>query len=251
MTLPIGIQLFTVRDAMKDEFEGTLKQMADAGYDGVEWAGLHGKTPEEAKKLIDQLGLRSAGSHVGLNAIQGDLTEQVELARTLGYDLLTVPALPGEMRNPAGFREAARLLNQAGATLKDQGISLCYHNHAFEFETVDGERGMDILFAETDPAVVGFELDLGWVYVGGEDPKALAAKVGDRIPLLHIKDFARPEGEAMCEVGSGTIDWDPIVKAADEQWSTRWLIVEQDHSWVDGDAVKSARTSAEYMSRYR
>ena len=139
-----------------------------------------------------------------------------------------VPALPGDMRNPAGFRRAAAIMNQAGAELKKVGMAMYYHHHAFEFERVEGERGIDILLAETDPALVSIETDVYWAQYGGEDPAAFIRANSGRFQLIHLKDMiGEGDKRTYAEVGEGYVDFQAIFAASEAQGAT-WYIVEQD-----------------------
>jgi sugar phosphate isomerase/epimerase len=220
------------------------------GYAGVEWAGLADRTPQEARKIIDDLGLKSAGVHAGLNAL-ADPAAVIDEAKALGHDAVGVPYWPAEKRNADGYRELADALNTSGAKLKEAGLDVFYHNHDFEFQPLpEGGTGYEILLSETDPALVSFEVDMGWVWVGndGQDPAKVVEPFGDRVILLHIKDFANPPADkVMAEVGTGVIDYKPTVAAA-ANWPVRWLIVEQDHGWMNDDPMASAAKSFEGLN---
>lgn len=245
MAPPISLQLYTVRDLLNQDIAATLNQVAEIGFAGVEWAGLGGKTPAEARKIIDDLGLVSSGAHVGLEGLK-DPSEAIDTAKTLGYDVMAIPYLGEEYRTIEGYTSVAKQLNEAAPKFADAGIRLGYHNHDFEFEKLaDGRTGYDILINETDKELVCFEVDMGWVYVGlgGEQPEGFAAKLAGRVPLVHIKDFKAPASDKMMtELGTGAIDYQPTVDAA-ESWGVKWLIIEQDHSWVNDDPIESIRVS--------
>lgn len=247
MSKPVALQLYTVREAMKQDFFGTLKKVAQIGYKGVEWAGLFGRTPQEARSIIDDLGLKSVGTHAGLDALSNP-QKVIDEAGILGHDLVGVPYWPEPKRNAQGYAELAAGLNASGAKLNAAGMSVFYHNHDFEFQPLPGgDRGFDILLRQTDPKLVNFEVDMGWVWVGtrGQDPAEAIEPFADRVVLLHIKDFqAPPESKKMAEVGTGKIDYRPTVEAAG-RWPVRWFIIEQDRDWIDGDSIKSVAMSFE------
>jgi len=239
MALPISIQLFTVRDPMAADYAGTLKGLKEIGYDAVEWAGLPAGAAD-LKKILDDLGLVSSGAHVGLDAMNDDLNKVIDDAKTLGYADVAVPY--AHTNDVAQTEKLIADLNAAAPKLKEAGLQLCYHNHDHEFKTLDnGKRPIDMM-AEQCPGLA-FEFDMGWVWVGGEDPAAWGAKFKGREPLLHIKDFIEPRSERkMCELGTGAIDFQATVDAA-ESWGTKFLTTEQDRFWVDDDAMKSAKIS--------
>jgi len=238
MALPISIQLFTVREVMKNDYAATLKGLKEIGYDAVEWAGYPAE-PAELKKRIDDLGLVSSGAHVGIDAM-AEVNKVADDAKTLGYTEVVVPY--ATTKDVAETEGLIAKLNAAAGPLNDAGLQLCYHNHDHEFKTLDnGQRPIDMI-AEKCPGVA-FEFDLGWVWVGGEDPAAWGARFAGREPLLHIKDFIEPRGERkMCELGAGAIDFKPTVDAA-ESWGVKYLTTEQDNFWVDNDPMKSAEIS--------
>ncbi len=247
MSLPVALQLFTVRELMKRDFAGTLKSVAEIGYDGVELAGLGGHSPSEVKKMVADLGMTLCGMHDG--EVLTDPASAIEVAGGLGVKMVTCPFLSDEYRHTDGYRKAAEMLNVAGAKCNAAGLQLCYHNHAFEFEPLDdGGRGYDIFIHHCDSKLVQFEVDLGWVQVGGDDPLEFCRKLAGRVPLLHVKDMAKTDPVLMAEVGTGVVEFGPIIAEAPE-WGSQWLIIEQDRDWVDGDPLKSITVSFENLRR--
>ena len=164
------------------------------------------------------------------------------------YPFIGVPFLGQEYRGPLGFRRAAAAMNRIGAAVRDAGMTLYYHNHAFEFDVVEGERGWDILIGETDPALVTFEIDVYWAQYAGQDPAALIQAHAGRYPLIHLKDMIG-EGDARtwAEVGQGLLDFSPIFAASEAQ-GARWYIVEQDR--CAGPSLESARLSLQNLIRW-
>lgn len=244
MTLPIGIQLYTIRDVLSKDFEGGLKSLADIGYRNVELAGLYGKTPEEAKKVTDGLGLKVVSSHDGIGRLVDDLPGVIHQAKVFGYKYVVVPALPGHERNPAGFRKNLEIMKGAAPKLEAEGLVLGYHNHSFEFETLeDGSRGFEIIFQGSD---LVSELDVAWAQRGGDDPLELINKLSGRLPLLHMKDATGEPDWNLTEVGTGVVDTAAICKAAPAA-GVEYLIIEQDNNW-NGDPINSARISFENLS---
>jgi sugar phosphate isomerase/epimerase len=208
----------------------------------VEIAGVTGGlSAQELKNLLDDLGLKVAGSHIGLDALQNDLHPIVEFNKAIGNEHIVVPYLGEEHRKDAqGWRETAAAMNAVGARLDEVGLKLLYHNHSFEFQQFDGQAGLDIFFEATDPNLVGSELDTYWVQHGGKDPVEYLNKLSGRVPLVHLKDMANDEKRSFAEVGTGSMDFDAIVKAA-ESAGAKWFIVEQDV--CPGDPLESARAS--------
>lgn len=243
MGLPVALQLYTVRDRLKEDFSGTLKKIAAIGYDAVELAGLYGHSAAEVREILDSLNLKAVGAHIGIDALKSDIDQQIADAKALGYANIIVPYIDGTYRSVEGYKKLADLLNTFASPIADAGLALAYHNHDFEFAALPGETtGFDILLDQTESNRVNFELDLFWIKKAGHDPKTLAASLASRVPLLHIKDMADTPERGFAEVGTGIIDYQPIVDAA-PQWITQAFVIEQDNGWIDGDPIKSVTIS--------
>ena len=226
--IPVALQLYTVRDLTAVDFPGTVRQVAEIGYAGVEFAGMGGMEAAALRDLLDETGLAPAGAHIALATLESDLDRVIADNLTLGNRYIGVPHLSDGLKNPQGFRHVAARMNAIGSFLADAGLTLYYHNHAFEFDVVDGERGIDILYQETDPELVVMEIDVYWVHYAGEDPAAMIRAHAGRFPLIHLKDMVGAGAErTYAEVGEGVIDFAPI-RAASEAQGAEWYIVEQD-----------------------
>jgi sugar phosphate isomerase/epimerase len=220
-----GIQLYTVKDALAADAPGTLKQLAAIGYRTVETFDLGKYSPRDFRQLLHGNGLACASCH--LNFKDGDNGALFDIAHQLGaHDVVSaglfgaIGANPANV-NAAAFHAMAALAGRIGLGAKRAGLSFALHNHNMEFRIVDGGTGHDLLLNETDPALVGFELDCGWAAVAGHDPAALLKAHRGRYPLLHIKDFARPPaprtapgGPPGAILGKGFIDYRPVFAAA-------------------------------------
>jgi len=243
--VPIALQLYTVRDQAALDFAGTVRKVAELGYVGVELAGDGGLSAGEMAALLEETGLKLAGSHVPLERMTISLDEVIAYNQAIGATYVGVPFLGQEHRSEAGYRAAAEAMNRAGAALGDAGMALYYHNHAFEFEPLGGTTGMEILLAETDPELVGFECDVYWVQYGGQDPAAFIQAHAGRFPLIHLKDMVgEGEGRTFAEVGEGKIDFAAIFAAAEAQGAA-WYIVEQDV--CQRPSLESAKISLENL----
>jgi sugar phosphate isomerase/epimerase len=228
MTAPVALQLYTVRSDMEKDVDGTLAQVAAMGYAGVELAGLHGRSAGALRQTLDGLGLRVAGAHVPLNALQEKTEQTLDDMETLGSKFVSLPWLPPEMRTSRqSFERLGEQLNAVGAACKARGITLCYHNHDFEFQQFDGQYALDLLYAHTDPSLLQAELDTYWIQYAGLDPVAYVHQYADRAPLIHLKDMTDDGTRFFAEVGTGTLPVDGIIAAAT---GAKWLIVEQDQS---------------------
>ncbi|MHB0857632.1 MAG: sugar phosphate isomerase/epimerase family protein [Anaerolineae bacterium] len=226
--VPVALQLYTVRDETAKDFSGTVRKVAEVGYVGIELAGTGGLSAEEMRALLDETGLKLAGNHLSVAALETGLDEVITYNKTIGARYVGISALPGDMRNPQGYEQAAALMNRVGADLQQAGLALYYHNHNFEFESVDGVRGIDVLMGQTDPDIVHFELDVYWAAFAGADPAAFIRGHAGRFPLIHLKDMAgAAANRTFMEIGEGTLDFEPIFEAAEAQGAV-WYIVEQD-----------------------
>lgn len=238
---PIALQMYTVRDETAKDMAGTLARVAAIGYAGVELAGYGGMTAEDLRARLDDLGLRVAGSHVALARLEAELPQVLAECATLGVAHLVCPVLPADRRTVEGYATLANTLNAVGATANAAGIAVCYHNHAFEWETtLDGMPAYDWLAAHTDPSSVQLELDVYWLLKAGQDPAAYLDRFAGRVPLVHLKDITRDARATYAPVGTGTVDFAPIFAAA-ERGGAAWYVVEQDQA--DGSTIEAARAS--------
>ncbi len=223
----IGIQLYTVREAMKSDFEGTLAKVAATGYKEVEFAGYFGHSVKDVRAILDKNGLASPSVHVDYATVEMMWPQALDNAHTIGQSFIICPWIDEKQRSePGGWKRAAELFNKAGEASKKAGIQFGYHNHSFEFDPADslgGKLPYDFLLAETDPKLVAMELDLCWISVAGKDPLAYFEKHPGRFPLVHVKDWVKDAssssgyqgamgqsvkyGGRMADVGQGSIDW--------------------------------------------
>ncbi|HEY8374652.1 MAG TPA: sugar phosphate isomerase/epimerase [Pseudonocardiaceae bacterium] len=236
----ISIQLYTLRDLLDRDLEGTLAELAAIGYRKVELAGTYGRTAAELRAILDRHGLHATSSHVG---IDGDWDKAVEDALTLGQRFVAVPW--ADFPTADEWRRFADQLNAAGEVARAAGLSLGYHNHAHEFRTLEGVRPYDILTSRTDPKLVHLEVDLYWAVDAGVDPVELIHRHAGRIRQFHVKDRGRDGGFA--DLGTGTIDFGRIFRHAHKAGVIEY-IVEHD---APTDALHTARVGYEYLSHFR
>ena len=240
--LQVALQLYTVRDETQRDFAGTLRRVAQIGYDGVEFAGYGGLTSQGMAALLAETGLRVAGTHLGLDALEGpQLDESIRYCQDIHCPFIALPNLANEWRTPQWIRALAPRLNEIGRRCREQGITFGYHNHDFEFTRFDGIYLMDYLLQATDPSLVKIELDVYWAAYAGVDPVAYLEALGDRVALIHLKDMA-PD-RSMTEVGKGVLDMRHIVAFA--QVRGLWGVVENDYPQMP--SLESARVSLEYL----
>lgn len=245
----IGLQLYSVRDKTSEDFLGTVRKVGEMGYDGVQFAGFFNTSSEELKKTMDEVGLVSAGSHMGLDTLLGDeLEKTLTYNREIGNDLIICPSLPGEFQQSADtYKKAAEQLNAIGETCKKHGFTFGYHNHNFEFKDLGGQRGFDVLFENTDPDLVKVELDCYWVTHGGDDPRKIIETYKERVVSLHIKDMKHVDGEKVStEVGNGELDIEGLLQVGD-RYGVRWFTVEQED--FDKDSLESAAINVRHLKQ--
>ncbi|MGZ9585225.1 sugar phosphate isomerase/epimerase family protein [Paenibacillus marinisediminis] len=247
----IGLQLYTVRDAAEKDFVGTLERIAAMGYQGVEFAGYGGLTPEELKATLSRLGLAVAGSHVGLDQLTDNLEMHIEMNKAVGNDRLICPYLPKELFDTEeALSETIRQLQQASERLAAHGMKLGYHNHHFEFLTTYGNKTMEeIIFSSTSTDELFCELDVCWVQYSGNQPVEWVKSFAGRLPLVHLKDLRRTEeGEPLTvELGQGELDLRAVAEAA-QAAGAEWLIVEQD--FTQRDALESVEASLQWAKEH-
>ena len=240
----LAVQLYTLRALLADDVPGTLQQVAAAGYESVELAGI---PPMRAEVLRDQLGeagLRPVASHESLERLRADLDDVLSRLSVLGCPRVIVPWLPADERATVdGARRLARELGGLAKAAEDRGLRLGYHNHAFEFEPLDGMSVWQVLLDEL-PASVDLELDVYWATFGGQDPVALIESTGDRVRLLHMKDMAAGAERGDVPPGDGILDWGGILRAGTER-SVEWYVLEEDNP---KDAIAEIARGRRYLA---
>ncbi|MGQ0713112.1 MAG: sugar phosphate isomerase/epimerase family protein [Gemmatimonadaceae bacterium] len=242
----IGIQLYTVRRDMQQDFEGTLARVAEVGYREVEFAGYYGRSAADVKAMLARVGLTAPSSHIGLPDFRRDVDGIIATASGIGHNYLVVPWLDvSERRTLDDYRRIGHELNRIGEKVRAAGMRLGYHNHDFELAHMDGRVPLDVLLEEADPNLVVLELDLYWAVKGGIDPVAYLAQHPGRIPLVHVKDSAGAPEHRMVDVGKGTIDFGQIF-ARREQAGIRHAFVEHDDP---PSTAETMRSSYEHLAR--
>jgi sugar phosphate isomerase/epimerase len=255
----IGLQLYTVRDAMAKDPVAALAKVAAVGFNSVEGATytgsekFYGMDPKAFAAQLKSNGLTMYSSHYRLGedskdtkgTILNDWDRAVADAHTVGIKYMVCAFLSNSERGHLDhYKQVASELNEGGRKCKEAGIQLCYHNHDFEFQTEDGKYPYDILLDETDKDLVKMELDLYWATKAGQDPVAMFEKHPGRFPLWHMKDMDNTPQKAFTEVGSGVIDFKKIY-AAREKSGMKYFFVEQDR--CPGDPFDSITKSYNYI----
>lgn len=268
MKLPIAIQLYSVRDDMEKDFVGTIKKIKELGYEGVEFAGLFGKTGVEVKVICDEIGITPVSAHVPYYDMLENPEAVLQDYKDMGCKYVVVPYLTEECRpGTEGWASTVAGVEKIGAAAKAMGLQLLYHNHDFEFLKIDGEYALDILYNTVSEDYLKTELDTCWVNVGGEEPAAYVEKYTGRAPIVHLKDFAGSKGNGPLykligieeeeaddnantfefrPVGYGCQDWKKIITAA-ENAGAEWVVVEQDDPSMGKTPIECAEMSIGYL----
>ncbi len=236
----IGVQLYTVRGRLAEDFDGTLERIASIGYDEVEFAGYFDRSPSAVRCALDAVGLRAPSAHVNYAVLENGWDRILDNSVTIGHSYVICPGLPGEVRRSLdGYRRATEVFNRAGEQARAAGIQFGYHNHTFEFEAIEGRVPYDVLLTETEPQFVTFQMDLFWIRSGGGDPLAYFARHPGRFSSVHVKDMDGSPEQRMVDVGKGVIDFAAIF-AQRERAGIEHFFIEHDQP---EDPLESVRAS--------
>ncbi|MCR2821972.1 sugar phosphate isomerase/epimerase family protein [Lederbergia panacisoli] len=229
-TIPVAVQMYTLRDESAEDFAGTLKKVAELGFDGVEFAGYGGLDVKEVKALLEEYGLKAASSHVSLDALQSDLAKVIEEQKVLGSKFIVCPFLMPDQRSEEDYKKLIPFLEKAGEECRKEGITLCYHNHDFELDRLsDGRTALESIFDDVSPENLETEFDIYWLTKAGESPVEWIKKYHNRTPLVHLKDMTTDDEKFFAELGTGGVDIEAVLNIGDGA-NVQWWIVEQDAS---------------------
>ena len=246
--IPVGLQIYTVREQMAEDPVATLKAVADIGYAGVEGGTPSGMTTDDFLAVLSDTGMQVIGGGASAADLQNDIQKVVDNCGALGIN--TVMMGFGGNLSESEWRTSVAGLAKGCANAAANGIRVLYHNHAHELEQKVGDEAcLDYLLSNIPASDIGAELDVYWVKTGGEDPGEYIRKYAGRTPFLHIKDRAPSPADEECpfaEVGHGILDWDDIFTSAEAQPGVEWYIVEQDR-WTR-PPIESARLSFEFLA---
>ncbi len=242
----IGLQLYTVRDLLEKDFEGTIEKVAAIGYKNMEFAGYYNRTPEQVRALLDRLNIVSTSSHIGAQLMRQDAALQIRTAKTIGQDYITIPSY--NFARDGGidaWKKGAAEFNQWGAQCKAAGLKLAYHNHNMEFGAVPGgPTGYDVLMRETDPSLVDFEMDLYWTAFADRDPLALFAQYPGRFAMWHVKDLLLTNGaKGMAPVGRGTLHFKDYFAHASQAGMKHFFVEHDTAAAYPGGSLASIQAS--------
>ena len=228
--IKIALQLYSVREDCAKDFPEVLKSVAKMGYEGVEFAGYYNTSATELKKMLDDLGLKVAGTHIKLETLLGDeLKKTVEFNRIIGNKYLIVPSLPEERRNSkSAWSETAKLFSEIANNLKPEKMLVGYHNHSVEFKPMDGEMPWDIFYGNASPDVV-MQFDTGNSMHGGVSAEGVVdflKRYPGRAKTVHLKEYSSTNKKAI--IGEGEMKWKEVLSVCQTIGGTEWYIIEQE-----------------------
>ena len=244
MTQPnLALTLYNLRDHVQTipDMAATLKRVREIGYRAVQLSGLGPVPPAQLQAMLADADLIACVTHVDWDRLRSDTAAVIAEHKLWQCRHVAIGGVPDGYRNEQGWHRLAREASAIGQELQTAGLTFSYHNHYWELERFGDRTGLEILFAEADPAVVFAEIDTYWIQFGGGDPVAWIRRMKDRIPVVHLKDMGVHEGsQAMMEVGEGNLNWAAILAACREA-GVEWHVVEQD--FCAGDPFDSAARS--------
>ncbi len=262
----LALQLYSLRGDMEADFRGTLEKVKEMGYDGVEFAGLFGHSAEEVNAMCKEIGLTPISAHVSYDEqLKGEKT--FETFEKIGCKFIVIPWIEADrFRDPAQFAEFVENVKKLGELANKHGMKLCYHNHDFEFEKVDGEYMLDRLYSAVPAELLSTQLDTCWVNVGGENPTDYINKYADRLDIVHLKDFAGCKSENMYgligvaedkkEAADGSFELRPVgygiqnvtsILDAAENAHAQWVVIEQDDPSMGKTPLECVKLSIDYV----
>jgi sugar phosphate isomerase/epimerase len=256
----VGLQLYTVRDLMKADFDATIARVAQIGYKEVEFAGYFGRTGQQVRAACEKNGLTPISTHIQYDELDDKFPSVIETSKTIGLSYIVCPFISEELRkSPDIWKQAAAKFNRCGELSKKAGLQFAYHNHWFEFLPVNGKLPYDELLRLCDANLVKMEMDLCWITAAGGDPLKYFNLYPGRFPLVHVKDLktlpkvttggGQNFGDTvdLTSVGSGLVDWKRIFAQSDKA-GIRHYIVEHDKP---SDPFDSITKSYDYLNKLR
>jgi sugar phosphate isomerase/epimerase len=234
---PVGLQLYSLRDAFAKDVPGTLKKVHDYGFKYVELAGTYNLSPEAFKKALDDAGLEAVSGHFPFDRFRDDPAGIVRDAKTLGLKYVGCAWIPHEGNfDEKTCRQAIAVFNKAGQTLAKEGLKFFYHTHGYEFQPYANGTLFDLLLSETKPKWVHYEMDIFWIVHPGQDPVALLDKYGKRFALMHVKDLktgvkgdltGHTDVKNDVTLGTGQINLPAVLQAA-KKAKIKWYFIEDE-----------------------
>jgi sugar phosphate isomerase/epimerase len=243
--IPVGLQLYSVRDQCKNDLPGTVAAVAKIGYRGVEFAGYHGRSAKELRKLLDDNGLVACGTHTPYESVLGDkLKATVEFNQTIGNKFLIVPWM-NETNSKQVWLDRAKLFNELADQVKADGMWVGYHAHAHDFKEIEGVSAWDLFFGNTKPEVI-MQLDTSNCCDGGADPVAVLKKYPGRARSIHIKAHG---GGPEAVIGEDKVNWTEVFAFCETKGNTQWYVVEHESGKDPLDAVRRCYETLKKMGK--
>lgn len=253
----IGLQLYTLRDQMAKDFEGTIAKVAATGYQEAEFAGYFNRTPQQVKAVLERNHMVAPSAHIPIEELRAKLPQVIEAAHTIGHQYIVNPWINQEDRGSLdSWKKLAAFFNETGRKVKEAGLQFAHHNHDFEFKPTDGQVPYDLLLKETDSNLVKLEMDLFWITAAGQDPLKYFKEYPGRFPMLHVKD--RPtklphpvyvtEDAKFAPVGTGVVDFKRVFAHADKG-GVKHYYVEQD--FTEGSPFDAIKISYNNLRKMR
>lgn len=242
--IPVGVQLYSLRDQCKTDLPGMLTEVSKIGYKGVEFAGYHGRSSKELRKMLDDNGLVACGTHTPYESVLADkLQETVEFNQVLGNKFLIVPWMTAKSKQE--WLDKAKMFNDLADKLAAQQMFIGYHAHAHDFEKFDGEMAWDLFFGNTKPAVI-MQLDTSNCREGGADPVAVLKKYPGRARSVHIKaNGAGPDSV----IGEDKVNWPEVFAWCETKGGTQWYVLEHESSKDPITAVRRSYAALKEMGK--
>jgi len=249
VSIPVGLELFSVRDELKKDPQGTVRAVAKMGYQGVEFfAPYLAWTPDEARQMravLDSAGINCWSTHNGMESFGDKLPHAIELNQIIGSRFVVL-AHPGEVNGLDGYRRLADRLNEATQKLKPAGLRAGYHNHQAEFTPIDGTRPMEVLAAHTDQSLM-LQLDVGTCVEAGSDPVAWVDANPGRIKSMHLKEWSHVPGRGYKVLfNEGDVQWKKLFEAAESTGGVEYYLIEQ-----EGSDYPELETAQRCLDAYR
>ena len=243
--IPVGLQLYSVREQCQNDLPGTVAAVAKIGYRGVEFAGYHGRSAKELRKLLDDNGLVACGTHTPYESVLGDkLKATVEFNQTIGNKFLIVPSM-NETNSKLVWLDRARLFNELADQVKADGMWVGYHAHAHDFKQIEGVSAWDLFFGNTKAEVI-MQLDTSNCCDGGADPVAVLKKYPGRARSIHIKAHG---GGPEAVIGEDKVNWTEVFALCETKGNTQWYVVEHESGKDPLDAVRRCYEALKKMGK--
>ncbi len=246
----IAIQLYTMRNPAKEDLDGTLKKVADMGWQYVQWSGMPKLPADKIRAALDKAGLKCIAAHIAIETFEKDFDKEVAIWKTVGCKDVAPGGMMGNCTaNLEAWLKGCKRLDELGAKLRGAGMRLSFHNHQMEFEKFAGDDRTkhQILMDSTKPENLFAELDIAWAYAAGVDPAAYIRTLKNRCPVVHAKDVKKDgKKNVLKPLGQGEVKWDEVLAAGQES-GIEWYIYEQDNG--EGSPFDYAKASFDFISK--